>query len=167
MGNEVNSRRQYAVLSFVFETLSDDEIYLSIAERGVKPRECAPTEEGEERPEGGNSSDYFEAIGFTPRVFRDSFREMSSLDCSPIVSRSFLLKNLKVFSASTSLFFFSFFLFFYESYEASRWKREKLSRSKEMRPCFDNEILWCMRIRVRLWRRRSFDSVVLWLSNWC
>lgn len=60
MGNEVNSRRQYAVLSFVFETLSDDEIYLSIAERGVKPRECAPTEEGEERPEGGNSSDYFE-----------------------------------------------------------------------------------------------------------
>lgn len=112
MGNEVNSRRQYAVLSFVFETLSDDEIYLSIAERGVKPRECAPTEEGEERPEGGNSSDYFEAIGFTPRVFRDFFREMSSLDCSPIVSRSFLLKNLKVFSASTSLFFFFFFFFF-------------------------------------------------------
>lgn len=141
--DEVNSKRQYTV-RFIFETLDDDLSILSYEKR-CEPRECAPTEE-EVRPENGNSQLSIANESGDQSHPRDSFP-----DCSPIVSRSFL-SDLKVFPLF--FFFFSFFSFFLST--RLRWKREKLSRGKEMRPCFDNEILW-----IRVWRRRSFDGCMI------
>ena len=117
--NEVNSRRQYTV-RFVFETLDDD---LSITKRGVKPRECAPTEEGEERPEGGNSRLFRArvAIGFTlafPAIPSAKCRRSTVLQ----LYRDRSYSNLKVLSASSSLlslslfFHFSLIFFFFLSF---------------------------------------------------